>query len=159
MGLERELKVTRVIEKLNRVIHRSTLSSRFVSLFYGELEGNGNFIYVNAGHPPPLLLSGETTTRLETGGTVIGPLAEARFQRGIARVPPGSILVFTSDGILERRGHEGELGEEGLVRIVRGNPNLDAEGLIERLFAEAYEYGARRPWEDDVTAVVVRRLD
>jgi sigma-B regulation protein RsbU (phosphoserine phosphatase) len=158
MGLERELKVTRVIEKLNRVIHRSTLSSRFVSLFYGELEQNGNFIYVNAGHPPPLVISGETTTRLETGGTVIGPLPEARFRRGIARIVPGSIMVFTSDGILERRGPDGELGEEGLVRIVRSRPGLDAEGLIQALFDDAYEYGGRRPWEDDATAVVVRRV-
>src|SRR5258708_5402285 len=55
MGLERELKIAHVFTKLNRVIHRSTLSSRFVSVFYAELERNGNLIYVNAGHQPPLL--------------------------------------------------------------------------------------------------------
>ena len=38
MGIEKELKVAHVFEKLNRVIHRSRLSSRFVSVFYGELE-------------------------------------------------------------------------------------------------------------------------
>ena len=38
MGIEKELKVAYVFAKLNRVIHRSTLSSRFISVFYAELE-------------------------------------------------------------------------------------------------------------------------
>jgi serine phosphatase RsbU (regulator of sigma subunit) len=128
-----------------------------VSLFYGELEQGGNLIYVNAGHPPPLLISGETTARLETGGTVIGPLAEARFHRGIVRIEPGSILVLTTDGILERRGPQGEFGEEGVLRVVRDRPGAGAEELIEALFHEAFK-ASGRPWEDDATAVVVRRL-
>lgn len=158
MGLERELKVTHVIEKLNRVIHRSTLSSRFVSLFYGELEQGGNLVYVNAGHPPPLLISARGTARLDTGGTVIGPLAEARFRRGIVRIEPGAVLVLSTDGILERRVAGVELGEEGVARIVQGRPGASAEELVDALFAEAYEAGGRRPWEDDATAVILRRL-
>jgi sigma-B regulation protein RsbU (phosphoserine phosphatase) len=156
MGLEKELKVIHVFEKLNRVIHRSTLSSRFVSLFYGELEQGGNLIYVNAGHPPPLLISPEGTARLETGGTVIGPLVEARFHRGIVRIEPGSTLVLTTDGILERRGAGGEFGEEGVLRVVHDHPGAGAEELMEALFDEAFKYGGR-PWEDDATAVIVKR--
>jgi sigma-B regulation protein RsbU (phosphoserine phosphatase) len=41
MGVERDLKITRMVERLNRVIHQSGLSSRFISLFFGELERNG----------------------------------------------------------------------------------------------------------------------
>ena len=57
MGIEKDLKIAHVFARLNRVIHRSNLSSRFVSVFYGELEANGNLVYVNAGHQPPLLFS------------------------------------------------------------------------------------------------------
>ena len=57
MGLEKDLKMGYVFAKLNRVIHRSNLSSRFVSVFYGELEETGNLIYVNAGHPPALIFT------------------------------------------------------------------------------------------------------
>ena len=63
MGIEKELKVAHVFEKLNRVIHRSRLSSRFVSVFYGELEADGNLVYVNAGHQPPILFFKEERAR------------------------------------------------------------------------------------------------
>jgi sigma-B regulation protein RsbU (phosphoserine phosphatase) len=38
MGIEENLKIVSTVEKLNKVINRSTLATRFVSLFYGELE-------------------------------------------------------------------------------------------------------------------------
>jgi sigma-B regulation protein RsbU (phosphoserine phosphatase) len=122
MGLERELKIAHVFTKLNRVIHRSTLSSRFVSVFYAELERNGNLIYVNAGHQPPLLFDTgkDRVIELTTGGTVIGPLPEVRFHRGMAYLRPGDLLVMCTDGILERRAPDGTFfGEERLREVVR----------------------------------------
>lgn len=158
MGLEKELKITHVFSKLNRVIHRSNLSSRFVSVFYGELEAEGNLIYVNAGHQPPLLFSNGTVTELTKGGTVIGPLPEARFRRGFALLKPGDLLVLCTDGILERRGPKAEFyGVERLTRLVQAGRELPARDLLDRLFAEAWAWGGDRPWEDDATAVVVKR--
>ena len=55
MGIERDMKIVHVFERLNQVIHRTRLSSRFVWVFYGELESDGNLVYVNAGHQPPML--------------------------------------------------------------------------------------------------------
>ena len=45
MGLARDFKIVRTVERMNSIIHKSTLTSRFVSMFYGELELNGVFIY------------------------------------------------------------------------------------------------------------------
>src|SRR5262245_8334125 len=158
MGIEKELKVAHVFAKLNRVIHRSTLSSRFVSVFYGELEPEGNFVYINAGHHPPLLFRPEHAHELDTGGTVIGPLPEARFRRGFVRIEPGNVLVLCTDGILERRSPAGEFfSEEGLTRVVRAGFDASAEAILDRIFEEASAFGEGRPWEDDATAVVVRR--
>jgi phosphoserine phosphatase RsbU/P len=163
MGLEKELKIATVFAKLNRVIHRSNMSSRFISVFYGELEADGNLIYVNAGHPPPLIFSNRVsdgpTIELTVGGTVIGPLPKAQFRRGFARIRPGEVLVMCTDGILERRDAKGEFfGEERLRSTVRQNLESTAEDLLERVFATAFSFGLERAWEDDVTVVVVRRL-
>lgn len=158
MGIEREMKIAYVFRRLNRVIHRSNLSSRFVSVFYGELESDGTLIYVNAGHQPPLIFNESGIHELATGGTVIGPLPEVSFRRGHARLEQGSILVMCTDGILERRNPTGEFfGEDGLKGIVRSNANQSAEVILERLYEAAFRHGDGRGWEDDATAVVVKR--
>ena len=157
MGLEKDLKMGYVFGKLNRVIHRSNLSSRFVSLFYGELEETGNLIYVNAGHPPALIFTSAGIRELSIGGTVIGPLPEARFQRGIAYLDAGDVLVLATDGILERRGGGGAFfGQAGLERAVRDRDSPATE-ILDRVFAAAEAFGDERPWDDDATLVVVKR--
>jgi sigma-B regulation protein RsbU (phosphoserine phosphatase) len=159
MGIERELKVAPVLTKLNRVIHRSGLSSRFVSVFYGELEAGGNLIYVNAGHQPPLLFSRGHVLELTTGGTVIGPLPEVKFQRGVIRLYPGDVLVAMTDGIFDRRSKGGEFfGEAHLRRLVQDSKE-SAPALLDRIFTAAFAFGDGRPWEDDATAVVIRRRE
>ena len=164
MGIEKDLKVAYVFAKLNRVIHRSNLSSRFVSVFYGELEADGNLIYVNAGHYPPILFfrnpqGPQRSSELATGGTVIGPLPEAQFRRGFAQVRKGEVLVLCTDGILERRDPDGEFfGTEGIKRVVEPSLDLGAEAILDRVFESTVAFGDGRPWEDDATLVVVKRL-
>ena len=164
MGLEKDLKVAYVFSKLNRVIHRSNLSSRFVSVFYGELEKDGNLIYVNAGHHPPLLFfkdpeGPQKHLELATGGTVIGPLPEATFRRGFAHVRPGEVLVLATDGILERRDQGNEFfGLEGIKRVVPQQMDAGAEQILDRIFDACLSFGEGRPWEDDATLVVLKRL-
>lgn len=160
MGVAQDLKVTYVFNKLNRVIHRSNLSSRFVSVFYGELEAEGNFIYVNAGHPPPLVFRpGGGVQALDVGGTVIGPLPEVSFRRGFARLEPGDVLVGCTDGILERRDPAGEFfGDERFAAQVRAHFDASAAEILEAMYDAAFAFGGGRAWEDDATMVVVKRL-
>jgi sigma-B regulation protein RsbU (phosphoserine phosphatase) len=159
MVIEKNLKIAFAFGKLNRVIHRSNLSSRFVSVFYGELERDGTLIYVNAGHQPPLVFRKDRVEALAVGGTVIGPLPEAQFRRGIARIERGETLVLCTDGIVERRNPAGDfLGEDGLIRLVRQHESLTAEQILERIFEATQQWGDGRAWDDDATVVVVKRL-
>jgi sigma-B regulation protein RsbU (phosphoserine phosphatase) len=158
MGLEKHLRMEYVFSKLNRVIHRSNLSSNYVSAFYGELEPNGNVSYVNAGHQPPLLFRRDRILELRTGGTVIGPLPQVSYRRGLVRLDPGSVLVLFTDGIVERRGpHDEFFGEEGLKRVVQESQGTPAAHLLDRILEVAFAHGEGRPWEDDVTVMVIRR--
>ncbi len=158
MGLEKHLRMEYVFSKLNRVIHRSNPSSRYVSVFYGELESNGNLAYVNAGHQPPLLFRRDRIVELRTGGTVIGALPQVSFRRGHVRLDPGSVLVLFTDGIVDRRG-PGEVyfEEERLKRVVQESHGAPAGHLLDRILDVAFAHGEERPWEDDVTVMVIRR--
>lgn len=160
MGLEKDLKITNLLTKLNRVIHRSTLSSRFVSLFYGELEPSGTLIYVNAGHQPPMLFSDGASVELNAGGTVIGPLPDVKFSRGVERIKPGDSLVLSTDGIVERRNKAGDFfGTEGIERVLRGARPASAKDMLSKVFAAAETHGHGKPWDDDATLVVIRRTE
>jgi len=160
MGIEKDMKMGYAFEKLNRVIHRSNLSSRFVSVFYGELETNGNLLYVNAGHQTPLLFLKDQVMPLSTGGTVIGPLPEARFKRGFAHVDRGAVLLLCTDGIIERRNTSGEFfGEDRLKALVQGMRGRQAQDVLDTIFKTVIDWGNNAPWEDDATVVVLRRLE
>ncbi len=56
MALSREFKLTRTLERLNNIINRSRLATKFVSLVLVEFNIPDTVIYCNAGHPRPILM-------------------------------------------------------------------------------------------------------
>lgn len=159
MGAEQEMKISGVMRKLNRVISRSFLSTRFVSLVYGELERNGTFVYINAGHPAPLLIKDGAIVELTVGGTILGPIEDSVFKRGFAFLDPGDVLVLFSDGIIERTDRNGELfGKARLKELMRGVRGEPSDVIVEELFASLLLFGNGDKWRDDATVVVVKRL-
>lgn len=158
MGLARDFKIIRTVERMNNIIHQSTLTSRFVSMFYGELELNGVFIYVNAGHPAPFHLAADGEVRfLEEGGPVLGPLPGATYERGFVIMKPGDVLVFYTDGICEARGAGGdeEYGVDRLLEVVRNRQGKPAHEIVDAIFADVEAFGGDAPAEDDRTVMVV----
>ncbi len=162
MGLARDFKIVRTVERMNRIIHKSTLTSRFVSMFYGELELNGVFIYVNAGHPPPFHIAAEGPVRyLEEGGPVLGPLPDASYERGFVIMKPGDMLVFYTDGIVETQGRDengrslGEYGVERLLEVAREHRGETAREVVDAIFAGVESFGGDCQQEDDRTVMVV----
>jgi Stage II sporulation protein E (SpoIIE) len=158
MGAERSLKITDTIHRLNRVIAKSALSTRFVSLFYAELEANGNVFYVNAGHPAPWIVGSREVRRLEVGGPILGPLVEARFERGWAHIDRGDTFVAVTDGFLERTNRRARYFDDGGVEtVLKETLGRPAEEVLDALFRAARAHGSDLPWTDDTSAVVITR--
>jgi len=160
MGMARDFKIVRTVERLNQIIHKSTLTSRFVSMFYGELEPNGVFIYVNAGHPPPFHLSASGDVRyLEEGGAVLGPVADATYERGFIRLNPGDTVVLYTDGMIEATPPDSEGGEEfgieRLVEIARKSAGKTSKEVAETMMKAVETYRGAGEAQDDRTVVVV----
>lgn len=160
MGLSRDFKLSRTIERLAAIINRSKLASKFVSLFIAELETSGNLIYVNAGHVLPYILHANGAIEyLREGGMVLGPSSDSHYLRGFARLDPGDTLVMYTDGITEC--HNPKTGEEfGLQRLqslVRRNATRPASTIVETVFEAMKRYAGADTPEDDQTVVIVRR--
>ena len=159
MGLEKHFKMVYTFKKLNTVIHRSVYSTSFVSLFYGEVEKNGNILYVNAGHPAPILFDKNEITELESTGLILGALPEIDIQRGHAFIKPGNVLVLYTDGILERVNNKlEEFGLERLKKVIIDNLDKSAAEIMEVIFESSHVFGGGKKWEDDATVVVIKRI-
>jgi sigma-B regulation protein RsbU (phosphoserine phosphatase) len=157
MGVQENLKIISTMERLNKVINRSTLATRFISLFYGELEKNGNFIYCSAGHPPALFFRDGGFALLELGGMVLGPDPDARYERGYVVMRPGNVVVIYSDGITEAAdANDQQFGMDRLKEIVAANRDLAAKALVDLIFQSVEAFSGRSRPADDQTVLVIR---
>ena len=160
MGLTRDYKISRTVERLNAIINLSQLVSKFVSLFIAELETSGNVLYVNAGHVPPFVIHHDGTMEyLREGGMVLGPSPDAVYSRGFTRLLPGDVLVFYTDGITECFHHltDEEFGLERLQQLVLRNRHRSAEEIVKGVFRAVSRFAGTTDPQDDQTLVVVKR--
>ena len=159
MGLENNMKMVHTLKKLNKVIYQSIYSTRFISIFYGEIELNGNLFYVNAGHPSPILINNDKIIELESTGIVFGALPEIDLRRSYIKIDPKSVLVLFSDGIIERQNKKGDFfGLDRLKEIIYENKDFEAEEMLNAIYTAANEFGNMKKWKDDATIVVIKRL-
>ncbi|MCU0611299.1 MAG: PP2C family protein-serine/threonine phosphatase [Candidatus Eisenbacteria bacterium] len=158
MGVGMEFRLTNIAARLNQVVNASDLSSRFVSLFLGELGSNGDLLYVNAGHVPPLVVRRRGVEALASTGMVLGPTRDTHYARGYARLCPGDLLVLYTDGVTERAAPDDlQFGDEKLLRILRKGRQEHPEKLLDEVLAAAEEHGTGS-WKDDATLMIVKRL-
>jgi stage II sporulation SpoE-like protein len=159
MGVARDFKIVRTVERLNRIIHQSRMTTKFVSLFYGEVEEEGNFIYVNAGHPPPLHFHAKGITTLKQTGMVLGPSGNAAYSRGFLNFVKGDALLLYTDGMIEASDGKGrEFGIERLKKAFLSLRDKPAAEITRALIDRISEFTGGRPPEDDRTVVVVKYL-
>lgn len=158
MATDRDFKIIRTLQKLNHIIHRGRLTTKFVSLFYGELETGGILIYCNAGHNAPFVLRHGKVEFLRNGGPVLGPTPDATYTRGFAQLEPGDLLCMYTDGIVEAHDEkEEEFGLERLIRVVKANRRRTAQEIGQEVLARVAKWG--REDQDDRTIVIVRAVE
>ncbi|MFN2441141.1 MAG: PP2C family protein-serine/threonine phosphatase [Thermoanaerobaculia bacterium] len=159
MGVDRDFKIIRTLQKLNKILHRSRLTTKYVSLFYGELEENGTFIYSNAGHNPPFVLkAGDEYHFLREGGLILGPTPDATYNRGYIELGAGNVLCMYTDGITEAHSEaDEEFGLDRLIDLVRQNRERPAQEIVAIVLNAVAAWG--RPGEDDRTVVIVKGVE
>jgi sigma-B regulation protein RsbU (phosphoserine phosphatase) len=117
--------------------------------------------YVNAGHPPGLLLRGADILKLDAGGPPLGLLSEATYDPALLDLHPGDFGVLVTDGITEAlEGIPLTLSEA----LKDGNlsssttPEEGCEYLL-RIASRAPGPPGAGTWHDDKTALAFRVCD
>ncbi|MFH8897333.1 PP2C family protein-serine/threonine phosphatase [Streptomyces coeruleorubidus] len=113
-------------------------------------------IYSNAGHPPPVLLRPDGSCQLLDQATdpPLGARPEhvPRPQAGLS-YSRGDTLVLYTDGLIERRGEDIDIGLTRLIDALAQDGTLPVEELADGLLARM---GVSGGGQDDIALVVVR---
>lgn len=146
------------VEAVNRQVHGSSLENRYATLFYAVLDPESNALrYVNAGHPPALVLhpSGAVTW-LESGGAPVGLFAGWRYQEEAVQLHAGDLVLAYSDGLLEAVNAAGEQwGLDGIQQAAAECGNWSADRVAGFVFARMDRY-TRGHQTDDAALVALR---
>jgi sigma-B regulation protein RsbU (phosphoserine phosphatase) len=150
---------TQVLERLNRFLYANTQTSRYVTLFYGELDpARRRLAYVNAGHVPPYLLRGDgREERLTAGGPVIGLLDDVTLEEGEVAFSSGDLLAVVTDGVTEAVSPGGEeFGDSRVRRSLGAAAKGGAAAAVLGLVGDVDSWAGSAGCTDDLTALILR---
>jgi PAS domain S-box-containing protein len=154
-----------VLDRVNRLVWGMGVA-RFATCIYARVGPTraGHPIEIrwsNAGHPPPLLRTPDGTVQILTGavGAPIGavrsnPAIQARTNSG-RTLPAGSTLLFYTDGLIEDRSRDIDLGIARLAQAMKASAtDIAANDLVDHIIATA----GQSTHQDDQCLLVVRAL-
>lgn len=138
------------------------VTTRFATALLADLElGTGVLQYLNAGHPPPVLLRhGKMVKTLQSPVRVplgLGHLAQAVPQVGCEQLEPGDRLLLHTDGVTEARdAHGTEFGLDRLIDLVERHHHdgLPAPETLRRI-SHAVLTHQRGRLQDDATLLLL----
>ncbi|ATX81741.1 Serine phosphatase RsbU, regulator of sigma subunit [Mariprofundus ferrinatatus] len=144
---------------LNDALCESLSAGRFVTLFMGKLQPETHsLVWMNAGHVPPLLASGDEIRPLEASGPPLGLMKGMKYEVVRTELNPGDTLLAYTDGVTETSGRFGNerFGEKRLRKWLEAHRGDPIDRYPALLLDELNRYG-RDEQDDDLTLLCVRR--
>ena len=147
-----------VAEEVNSQVFMKSASNAYSTLVIASYNENSRILtYCNAGHQPPILVSGGSVRELQTGGTAIGLFAQWQFTADTIALQPGDMIVFFTDGVVEAANHEDEFfGNERLLDLIVENVDIEPELLRAKILDSVMEWAGDGPQSDDITIICLK---
>lgn len=151
--------IAAAIGHLNRLIAETTEANLYVTACACQLDAGGRGHYLNAGHPPPLLLRDGKAQPLAPGGMAVGIFPEAEFPVAALRLRAGDLLLLFTDGVIEAADELGrEYGRRRLERVARRRRRSPAAALLEAVLADVRAFRGCDEFEDDLTLMAIKYI-
>ena len=120
------------LRTLNRELlaRNGTALCSVAALTVSEVHGEPVLLAV-AGHPPPLLIDGDTVSEACSPAPVLGAFPDESWTMEATTVAPDQQLVVVTDGVTEAAGRAERFGEDRLRAVVAGvsSPALAAQQI------------------------------
>ena len=114
----------------------------------------GEIVMTNAGHPPPLLVTADQVDyfSLPVGRPLgVGP---SSYEPAMFTLAEGSTLILYTDGLIERRTEDIDIGMRRLVDVVAPIAQDPLEALVNQVLTSMRDEKAA----DDIAVLALRRL-
>ncbi|MDF2961358.1 MAG: response regulator receiver modulated serine phosphatase [Paenibacillus sp.] len=146
-----------VIAELNRYmnqLNRNASVSYYFTAIYLVIDTRSKTIeYVNAGHPPGILMeAGKSAILLDHGSCAVGFFEQMDIQKGVLSYEQEMQLFLYTDGLLEAIEQEGEDEVKTLVEALEACGVKELEEIVDKLLPVAI----RDQQEDDICMVMLR---
>ncbi|AYN42715.1 hypothetical protein D9753_31890 [Streptomyces dangxiongensis] len=143
-----------VLRELNEYLHlyhRSQMATAAYLLYHRPTR---TLTYVKAGHPPPLVVHPDGSSRYLDGpiSPPVGPVPGARYRQSETSLAEGEAVLLYTDGLIERRREPLDTGLERLTETARRGAGLNVHRLCE-LFLD-HQPGA--DYTDDRALLLIR---
>ena len=118
----------------------------------------GEIEVVNAGHNPGfLIVPGAEPHQFQAAGTPLGLLPGMSYTSERRAFPPGSRLLFYTDGLTEVFKGDEEFGPERLMEQFSLCSSQNADGILDALWNAIEAFSEGGPQGDDMTALALCR--
>lgn len=118
----------------------------------------GEIEVVNAGHNPGFLISpGQAPYEFNAAGTPLGLLPGMTYAGERRPFPPGSRLLFYTDGLTEVFKGDEEFGPERLMNEFSTCSADQADGILDAIWTAIDTFSEGGPQGDDMTALTLCR--
>ena len=146
-----------VFEATNDTLAASNDADMFVTVFTGVLDTKtGEFVYVNAGHNPPVIKGeGRCEYLPKPENTIIGFFAGLSYQAGSIRLKRGDMLFLYTDGVTEARNAQKEFFGNGRLLEVAENFSGNAENDVGKAYGAVNAYAGDAVQSDDITMLAL----
>lgn len=160
---KRELALRAIIHRANEFIHASTgPRAKYVTLFYAVLDSHAKrFLYINAGHLPPIVLRENGDVELlRSGGFPLGFFDNPRYFEQFVQLRSGDMLCLYTDGITEASdSKDEEYGRARLVELLREQQRSGASASAAcRAVLRDVTRHADGALGDDATVLILRTV-
>lgn len=151
--------LSRLSSKMNEILIRDGMPSKFASLFFARITGStGTVRYVNAGHIPPLLLRSSGVSELPKGNTALGLALKSEYADEEVTLAAGEYLIAYSDGVTEAQNESSQFfGPERLKNLCGHFAASSARELGERIVAEVDRFVGDARGKDDLSLAILHK--
>ena len=144
--------------RLNRWLCRSSISSRYATMFLAKLDFDAGLLhYCCAGHPAGVLVRDGQIQSLCERDRPIGLFEESTFGDGSVPIVSGDLLALCTDGVTEAPAANGEeYGSSRFAELLRQHAEAPLPEIQQRVLAALDDWAGENISHDDVTLVLVR---